>query len=408
MDKIVETYNPYNQNVERKSSQLPWYINETFINSVEIRSPFIAGNKWYIGWTLQVWQDWIVIDGNAKTIKSTNFIDNVSWWIINWNGDAKFNNITARWTFILSWWETVEEAIESIQDPTWDNLQSKPNVLQNAAINTPTPYWTWFQLTATHMWYYSWWAWKTYMQSNGNFWLSGSWSNYLTWNWSILKVRWDIEASSISSNAIITNTIRWWKTSYSDSTAWYWLWLDWTTPKFNLWNDTNSLNWNWTQLNIKWNITAWNISWVDISWSRLTSISNNSFTTLLIDWWFIKLSEAQQYWKTILDPNWIKLLSDVWTDRELLSIRHGLFNSWRYKTARIKFAYDWLEDTWWTISYGNNWIIIQSDFDLTSLDIQNNRIWFWWVNVVWTWSRTIAWYMEVEINSNTYYIPYYN
>ena len=116
MDKIVETYNPYNQNVERRSSQLPWYINETFINSVEVRSPFIAGNKWYIGWTLQVWQEWIIMDGSARTISSTNYIKDVSWWIINWDGNAEFNNITARWTFILSWWETVEEAIDNICD----------------------------------------------------------------------------------------------------------------------------------------------------------------------------------------------------------------------------------------------------------------------------------------------------
>jgi hypothetical protein len=62
MDKIVETYNPYTQKVEQQTKWTPDYIQATYINSTEIRSPFIAWNNGYIGWTLRVWATWIFID----------------------------------------------------------------------------------------------------------------------------------------------------------------------------------------------------------------------------------------------------------------------------------------------------------------------------------------------------------
>lgn len=300
MDKIVETYNPYNQNVEMKSSQLPWYINETFINSVEIRSPFIAGNKWYIGWTLQVWQDWIVIDGNAKTIKSNNYIDLTAWWIINSDGNAQFNNIVARW-----------------------------NIL-------------------------------------------------------------------------------WWKTSYWDTTAWYWLWLDWWIPKFNLWNSTNSLNWNWTQLNIKGNITAWNISWVNISWSTLTSISSDSFTTLLIDWWFITLTEEVNFSKNTIKPNWINISSSTWSKYTLILIEPSRFQGWQYINWKITMWYEWLNSSWWFITSNDDWLYMESIWWWSTLWIWLDWITMTGVNVVWNWSRTLAWYFSAYINNWWRYVPYYN
>lgn len=293
-----ESYNPYSQQIEQ--NKLPWYISETFINSVEIRSPFIAGNKWYIWWTLQVWQNWILIDWSQKIIRSINYKENESWWIIKWNWDSEFNNITVRW-----------------------------NIL-------------------------------------------------------------------------------WWKTSYSDSNDWYYIWKDTDNIyKVNIWNWTNSLKWDWIWLIIKWDITAWNISWVNISWSKLTSLSNDTYTSLIIDWWFITLSESLQYRKTIVSPSWINILSDVWTDKSLLEIEQYWFDWWRFKSAQLKFNYDWLEDTWWNIYWVNNWIMIYSNYDNTWLSIMDRRIWFQ-VDTVWTWARTIAWYMKTEINNNIYYIPYYN
>ena len=201
MDKIVETYNPYNQNVERKSSQLPWYINETFINSVEIRSPFIAGNKWYIGWTLQVWQEWIIIDGNTKTISSSNYIEDVSWWIINWDWDSQFNDVVARWNIL--WWNISWVDIEwsTIQSSSWDNI-----VLLNWwEIRQMNTLWSDIYTTILSNWditFFKQIVWTPWFDVNLDIWQIWDWSKITFWySW---NTKWYIESNvdwiEISSN----------------------------------------------------------------------------------------------------------------------------------------------------------------------------------------------------------------
>lgn len=267
----------------------------------------------------------------------------------------------------------------------------------------------WLYMDHQRLWYWNGTDWKAFI---ANDWSAFFWSNlidhYLYWNWSVLKVRWDIEASSISSNAVITNTIRWWKTSYSDSTAWYWLWLDLWIPKLNLWNSTNSLNWNWTQLNIKGNITAWNISWVNISWSTLTSISSDSFTTLLIDWWFITLTEEVNFSKNTIKPNWINISSSTWSEYTLILIEPSRFQGWQYINWKITMWYEWLNSSWWFITSNDDWLYMESIWWWSTLWIWLDWITMTGVNVVWNWSRTLAWYFSAYINNWWRYVPYYN
>ncbi len=350
MDKIVETYNPYNQNVERKSSQLPWYINETFINSVEIRSPFIAGNKWYIGWTLQVWQEWIIIDGNTRTISSTNYIENTSWWIINWDGNAEFNNIIARWTFILSWWQTVEDAISNI-DVSWDWLSNKPSVLSLAAISNPTPVWSWLFISNTHMWYYSSWQWKTFMQNNGNFWLAWSWTNSLSWDWTTLNITGNISASSISWWTINGTTITWW--TIQTSNTWARIELD-STDDFRVYD-----SWWIVRLRIS---SDFNDVWYPAIWFFDTSNNNVWQITWWTSWWLL-----------------IK-----WSTSPMFNNTYNLWSSW------LRWSWIWCNniDASWNISAWNNIFAnwnITSNTDIIAWDdlIVNNDIVWWWTLTVW-------------------------
>jgi hypothetical protein len=86
---------------------------------------------------------------------------------------------------------------------TWDlNLTPPVRFSENAS--------TGLNLTQTHMGYWnSSDGWKTYMQNNGDFFLAGNASNYLTWDASAntLIVRGDVRASSIEVGALIGQTI---------------------------------------------------------------------------------------------------------------------------------------------------------------------------------------------------------
>lgn len=342
------------------------------------------------------------IDEAALNLKTAIYSGNV-------NLTADFYKVAQQmserkyWLITTNWQLSSEQLSPYFIDENWD--------LQDVDMTGKNP---WLYMDHMRIWFWSWDEWNVRIQNDWEafFWNDLTW-NYMLWNWTSLIVRWDIEATTISADAVITNTVRWWKDSYSDTDAWYWLWLDWTTPKFNLWNSTNSLKWDWSSLNIKWNITAWNISWVNIDWSSITwstftSVNSWTLTTLNISWWTISLNEWSQYWKVLITPRSISILSSNITDKNLINIKQTTYSWWRFTEWEIEFLFDWIADTWFTIRGTVHWWIIQSAYDLTWLWISDNRINFIWVNTVWTTARTIAWYMQIAINSNTYYIPYYN
>lgn len=280
-----ESYNPYSQQIEQ--NKLPWYISETFINSVEIRSPFIAGNKWYIWWTLQVWQNWIVIDWSQKIIRSINYKENESWWIIKWNWDSEFNNITVRW-----------------------------NIL-------------------------------------------------------------------------------WWKTSYSDSIAWYWLWLDWWVPKFNLWNSTNSLKWDWTQLNIKGNIEAATFKW-SLLYDSISAPSLEQWRTWC-EWtkdvnWNIVSSQKVLHWYFW----WLPVKQQISTNAMVLDEILSLTNNWWIDLYQWFNLYHWFKPRFiecnisfrnlsWTVQWISIWKYNIINWESNFIFYQNS-----WIHL--SWSSSWSWF----------------
>lgn len=79
---------------------LPDYIQETYIDSTEIRSPNIAGNAGYFSNQMRVWPSGIVIDGINKLIKSNNYAAGSAGWQIDNAGNAEFNDATLRGDFV--------------------------------------------------------------------------------------------------------------------------------------------------------------------------------------------------------------------------------------------------------------------------------------------------------------------
>ena len=67
----------------------PDYIEETYINSVEIKSPTISGNNWYFSNIFKVWSGGIIIDWPNKEIRSSNYNWNNKTWF-HFKDDGKF------------------------------------------------------------------------------------------------------------------------------------------------------------------------------------------------------------------------------------------------------------------------------------------------------------------------------
>ena len=357
-----ESYNPYSQQIEQ--NKLPWYISETFINSVEIRSPFIAGNKWYIWWTLQVWQNWIVIDWSQKIIRSINYKENESWWIIKWNWDSEFNNVTVRWNILwwktsysdstawywlwLDWWVpkfNLWNSTNSYLNWDWNNLNIRWNLIlpdwtsvEDITVDRSTlswipyfmntnvaPSWSWLKLTSSYLWFYNWSQWKTYMDNTWWLYLSWSWSNYLSWNWSTLVVRWDIQATSATFNYAWSNS-QWWNA-----------------------NDTNFVNWQSASTVATWWVRA----------SNALSLNNRYINWLSA--WEMASATLPSSW-VVIWSQWIIWRKSWVTTFEIQASTWDAYFRWNIYAESWTFTWNITSSatiTWWIIQSATSWSRIE-------------------------------------------------
>jgi len=130
---------------------LPDYIKETYIDSTEIRSPNIAWNNGYFSSLMKVWSSWIEIDWVNKTISSSNFVTWTTWWNIDNDWSAEFNDVEIRWD-MKAW--TIDINDEFKVDSSWNvdiwawsinindefTVDSSWNVKWNDFINETTLY----------------------------------------------------------------------------------------------------------------------------------------------------------------------------------------------------------------------------------------------------------------------------
>ena len=284
--------------------------------------------------------------------------------------------VTIKWNLILTNWQTVQQAIDNI-DVSWDWLSWKPSVLSLAALSNPTPSWSWLFISSTHMWYYSWWQWKTYMQSNGNFWLSGSWSNYLTWDWNYLTVRWDIRATSATFNYAWSSSAwwsinKWFNTNDLDpkTAPSTWVKIDntwikmysWWVEKVSIWAD-----WNAT---FAWNIWASTIT----AWWKITTTASYSTSTqtVTVSWW--QISFQDNLYNRNITINWPSFIMRSWWIETVAINQNTSWTRW----GSIQFSY------WWNLS----WVVAWRD----------NWLWIWtsWKTV------EILWKLKIPVWSNLY------
>lgn len=321
-------YSLITTNWQISGNQLAWYYMEYWVpKDIDMtdKNPWLYMDHmrmWYwsgTGWKARIANTWEMFLWSAL---DTNYL----YW--------SWSVLTIKWNLILTNWQTVQEAIDDI-DVSWDWLSDKPSVLSLAALSNPTPSWSWLFISSTHMWYYSWWQWKTYMQSNGNFWLSWSWSNYLSWNGSTLTVRWDIQATSATFNYAGSNSTWWainkWFTSSNLSTvsnpstwvkidsSWIYAYKSWvnTVAISNTWDATFSwrvgANWikswdNYNYIEVKsdriyiWVYDWWQWFLASIQWYSL----NQQFYWVRINWDFFNTETSIFSWKLKI-PVWTNL-----------------------------------------------------------------------------------------------------
>lgn len=77
--------------------QVPEYIKETFIDSVEIKSPTISGNDGNFSGVVKVWVNGIILDGIQKEIRSDNFNSWSAGYRLEDDGSAELNDVVIRW-----------------------------------------------------------------------------------------------------------------------------------------------------------------------------------------------------------------------------------------------------------------------------------------------------------------------
>lgn len=83
----------------------PDYIKSTYIDETNIKSPEIYGNNGYFSGTFKVGSSGIIIDGNNKNIRSSNYIAGSNGWIIKNDGTIEAQDGVFRGTINATSWE---------------------------------------------------------------------------------------------------------------------------------------------------------------------------------------------------------------------------------------------------------------------------------------------------------------
>lgn len=288
---------------------IPWYIQETYIDSVQIRSPLIAWNDWLFSWLMKVWVDWIVIDGPNKKIFSQNYsLVNKTWfWMwADWSflfGKDSNNYFQFDWTnFIFSWKITATSGSSIAFDyVSWANKPANNATvgadwnsnLSNIPSNITNPDYiksTYIDSTTIQSPYIA--------GNNGYFsglfqvwssWIIIDWvnknirsSNYVAWSsWYIIKNDWTIEAQ----NGIFRGTINatswnltwafrvqspWYIEVYANANNKILMWVTWSSAPaiqyVNNWVFVWDIVWEqWKQITVAWQ--TFTINCISLSYS---------------------------------------------------------------------------------------------------------------------------------------------
>lgn len=291
---IEEIYNPYTQKVEIKSSDVPDYIQATYISPTEIKSPYIAGNKWFIGWELRVWKEWIVIDWTTKIIKSSNYDSWVNWWIIKDNWDAEFNSVDVRWkieatSWHIEWlldvwtsWDTIEidwvnKRIQSSNFATWTTWwridKDWHAEFQDVTINQ-TLNWSeivdddWNQPDDNATIWARWWTnitnqptlWD--LAAKDNIWESDIYNAAVSLAklWSTVVIWWYIKTSVLDVDNIFAQTI-----TATWTITWAMLKTSTSNQRIEMYDDKIKVYDWWVSSTINW-VTLWWSAAINISW----------------------------------------------------------------------------------------------------------------------------------------------
>lgn len=190
---------------------LPDYIQETYIDSTEIRSPNIAGNAGYFSNQMRVWPSGIIIDGINKLIKSNNYAIGSAGWQIDNTGNAEFNDATLRGDFV-AW---------SININNNFTVDGSGNARGNDLINKTI----FFEK-----------LWSTPAYADGKMWCEGNPTNKVLW-W---YFGWDTNKQQISTSRM---QYSWWFDRTSNTILSYTTWFQPRLLIFNgffenIWLDT--------------------------------------------------------------------------------------------------------------------------------------------------------------------------
>ena len=108
------------------------------------------------------------------------------------SNDSSINNLNSATSSLQDGIDGINATTGGLENPS--NYSFGPDALFDLA-SFSTPSTAGLYLGSTNMGYYNS-GWKTYMDSSGNFYLTGSASNYLVWNGSSLQIRGDITIAS--------------------------------------------------------------------------------------------------------------------------------------------------------------------------------------------------------------------
>ncbi len=299
-DDVASLENSVDEFNEELTWLVPDYIQETYIDSVEVRSPTISWNSWLFSWVVKVWASWITIDWSEKSIFSNNYnaTTKVGWKIENnWNflfwGDLD-NYLQWNWsTLILAWsiqakaWSNISFDVVSWSNKPDDNatvganwntnLSNIPNDIENpdyihstyidsTQIISPSISW--------NNWYFSW-TFKVWSS-----WIIIDWNNenirsdnYIAWlsgwiiknNWDVefqdWTFRWVIEAESWELTWAFRVQNPWYIEIYENSSNRLLMWILWWRPALQfldwwslvselIWENNKSVSIAWTSFSL--------------------------------------------------------------------------------------------------------------------------------------------------------------
>lgn len=341
------------------------------------------------------------------------------------------------------WWELTlsDWTIYNINSWTTWNIDNT-TYLYFDKNNSPTE----ILFTDSSSWAVGWWKVLVWVINPWIIWESAQFQIFWwSWVWVFIWAE-SIATNELLANKILANNaniwwnievgwaIYWWKTSYSSDVPWFWLWNDWWTSKFKIWNDESSLDWDWSTLNITGNITLSNsipntkVTWLgpfatsntvpywSVDWPKPPTDADVTLSAieweLSLNWWWLVLASswAKIRWgQTAYDTwNWFWLWDVGWTTK--FSLWNSAWDKLLWTWSKLEITGD-ITMTWWSIWW--TYITWAPDIPtlpdyiestkITSTTIESPTITAWeitWSTVTWWTIQTSENWQRIEITSN--------